>query len=313
MTPSPTAQLVALCKGDGAVLSRIVKEAPFLRDLAATKHAHQALFRDDVMGWEHSAHALLNCVTKPRGAAGFGEQSARFVRACLSLDGGMTSFAQRMDNLANDPQYNYFKSRNTQVEKRREKMGILAGCLLQLQSYLCDPGKASSAARHVLKLIEFTKEEFLGLADEEEIREFYDEVRRNLPVAVSCLDRVYSQFSLSQRLVKLITTVVDGPYRRVYADLKPRSDALFIPPDEILQDYLGLPSRYSLVMPITERTEDLIERIILDVESQGEWESVLRSSEAGNGGSVLDDGENTRPPRYFEGNNDEPDYPDQEF
>lgn len=313
MTLSPTAQLVALCKGDGAVLSRIVKEAPFLRDLAATKHAHQVLFRDDAMGWEHSAHALLTCVTKPRGAAGFDEQSARFVRACLSLDGGMTSFAQRMDNLANDPQYNYFKSRNTQVEKRREKMGILAGYLLQLQSYPCDPGKASSAARHVLKLIEFTKEEFLGLADEEEIRDFYDEVRRKLPVAVFYLDRAYSQISLSQRLIKLVTSVVDGPYRQVYEELKTRSAVLFIPPDEILRGYEGLPSRYALSMPVTERTEGLIERLMFNIESQGEWESVLRSSEAGNGANILDDGELTRLHAYFERRNDESDNPEQEL
>lgn len=313
MAASPTAQLVSLCTGTGAVPSRIPTVAPFLHDLPATQHAHQVLFPNGEMSWEYAARELLLCVTKAGGAAGYNERSSIFVRACLSLDGAISSYAQRMDNLANDPQYDYWKSRNTQFEKRNEEMGVLASCLLQLQSYPCDPRRVTSAARHVLNFIEFTKEEFLGLADEEDIQNFYDEVRRKLPVAAYYFDRVYSHVSLSQRLIKLVTLVVDGPYRQVYEDLKPRSNVLFIPPDDILQDYQGPPSRYSLFIPITERTEDLIERIMLNIESQGEWESVMRGSKVGNGGNILNDGELTRLHAYFERSIDETDYPEQEF
>lgn len=51
MAGTPVSQLVSLCTGYGAVPSRIPKEAPFLRDLPATQHAHQVLYPNGEEAW----------------------------------------------------------------------------------------------------------------------------------------------------------------------------------------------------------------------------------------------------------------------
>lgn len=310
MAASPVVQLVSLCTGIGAVPSRIAEVAPFLRDLAATQHAHQVLYPNEEMTWEYAARELLVCVTKVGGAANFDERTAIFVRACLSLDGALSSYTQRVDNLANNPKFSYPTSRNTLDKMRNEAMGMLASSLLQLQSYPCDRGKAKSAARIALNCIEFIKEESLGLSDDETINDFYDEVRRKLPVAASYLERTYPQLSLSRRLIKMITLVVDGPYRQIYEELKPRGAWLIIDPDKILQDYQSLPSNYVFLTPTTERTQHLIDHILFDMERRNGWETLLQPFEPGISRNVLNDDEITRLHAYFERSIDDLGYPD---
>lgn len=299
MARTPEAQLVSLCMGDGAVPSRIAKVAPFLRDLPATQHAQKVLYPNGEKSWEHAARKLLLCVTKAGGEDEFNERSARFVRACLALDGTLSSYAQRMDNLANDPDFDYWKSRNSQNRHRDEAMGRLASRLMEIKFYPCERKITQLAARRALKWIEFIRSDYLELADEEEIKFFYDEVRRGLPAAVAYFERTDSNLDFAQRLQIIVTLVIDRPYRRLYDELKPRSIDLLAPPGEMLKQYSAMPADYSSDSVIVERTMAMIERIIFDIEEGDNWDNILQSTTVG-GGDILGEHQLTRLHAYLE-------------
>lgn len=275
MAGDPTAQLVSLCTGYGALPSRIPTVAPFLRDLPATQHAHQVLFSDGTTGWQHAARELLICVTKPGGAARFDERTARFVRACLGINGALESYTQRMNDLSNDPDFSFWKSRNTLDKQRDEMMDILAGKLLQLASYPCDPGRVESALEEFLDLANVVKTRHLEHLDRDELNAFYDRAFRRLTAAVAFFDRHDPDLSPERRLSIIVTAVAARPYRQLYEELKPRSIDLLVPPDEVWKLYEGRPSLFDPESPETERTMRLIERIILDIEERDAWENTL--------------------------------------
>jgi hypothetical protein len=266
---------MSLCTGYGAVPSRIQKVAPFLRDLPATQHAHQALFPDGATGWQHAARELLNCVTKPGGAAGFNERSARFVRACLALEGALESYTQRMDDLSNDPDFAYWRSRNAQDKQRDEAMEILAARLLQLKQYPCAPSAANEAIEEILDLVGIVVSRHLSHLEDHERQEVYDEIFRRLAKASAFFDGHAPSMSLRERLEIIVTAIAARPYRQLYDGLTSQRRDQLVPPDEVWKLFEDRPSLFDPESPEVERTMRLIERIALSVEERGTWENTL--------------------------------------
>lgn len=275
MVATPEVQLVRLCTGYGAVPSRIPTVAPFLQALPATQHAHEVLSSNGPISWEHAARDLLICVTKPGGAAGFDARTARFVRACLALDGALESYTQRMNDLANDPDFTFWKSPNTRDKQREEAMGILAARLLQLGSYPCAPSKLKAATQRHLDLLEFVRTHDYEHFDDDEMREVYKDVFGILVNASAFFDRHDPDLSPARRLNIIVTAVAARPYRQLYDELKPRSIDLLVPPNEVRALFEGKPSPFDPESSETERAMRLIERIVLDIEERDGWEGAL--------------------------------------
>lgn len=287
MAGTPASQLVGLCTGYGAVPSRIPKEAPFLRELRATRHAQEVLVSGQIIAWEYAAHELLICVTRPGGAAGFDERSARFARACLALDGSMSSYAQRMEDLANDPDFDYPTSRNTQTKLRSEAMGILAAKLVQLTEYPCgSPQKTESAIQEMLDLVGVVATRHLAHLNDEERVGVYREVFRRLVKAAAFFERHEPSMSLRERLETIVTAVAARPYRELYEQQMPNSIDRLIPPDEVWKLFEGRPSLFDPESAETVVTMRLIERMILDIEERGAWESVLLGTATADTGTL---------------------------
>lgn len=276
MAESPAVQLVGLCTGYGAVPPRIRKVAPFLCDLPSTQRALQVLYPNGEGAWQHAARELLICVTKPGGAAGFNERSSRFVRACLGLNGALQSYTQRMSDLTNDPDFNFWKSRNTLDKQRDVAMDILASRILLLKTYPCDPGPVESALEEFIDLAKVVKERHLQFLDDDELRVFYNEAFRRLTSATAFFEHYAPRLSLARRFRFIIAAVAAWPYRQIYVDLMPRSGRLLIRPEEVVNAIYE--ERYSFFTPDSpemERTMQLIERIILDIEDRDGWGSLF--------------------------------------
>lgn len=276
MAVAPALQLVNLCTGFGAVPTRIPKWAPFLQGLRATRHAHEVLFSDQNVAWEHAARELLVCATRPGGAAGFDDRAARFVRACLALDGSMNSYAQRMEDLANDPDFDYPSSRNTQTKLRNEAMAILAAKLLQLTEYPCgSPQRTESAIQEILDLVGIVATRHLAHLEDGERVGVYREVFRRLVEAAAFFERHEPSMGLRERLETIVTAVAARPYREIYEQQMPDSIDRLVPPDEVWKLFEGWPSLFDPESPETAATMRIIERLILDIEEHGDWESAL--------------------------------------
>ncbi len=297
---TPEAQLVSLCTGYGAVPSRIPTVAPFLQHLPATQHAHESLSANGPIGWEHAARDLLICVTKPGGAAGFNARTARFVRACLALDGSMSSYAQRMDDHANDTEFDYPTSRNTQTKLRDQKMDELAAKLLELTKYPCSPSRVEEAIRTSLGLIEVVKAQILTDADADELARYIEGMTHGLVNASAFFERHDPGLSPERRLNIIVTAVAARPYRLLYDELKPRSIDLLVPPDEVWKLFEGRPSLFDSESPETERTMQLVERIILDAEERDGWESTLLATATAEEDGGLTQQQALRLRAYFE-------------
>jgi hypothetical protein len=206
-----------------------------------------------------------------------------------------------MADLANDLDFVYPSSRNTQTKLRSEVMSILAAKLMELPEYPCgSPQKTESAIQEILDLVGIVETRHLAHLDDEERVGVYREVFRRLVEAEAFFGRHEPSMGLRERLEIIVTAVAARPYRQLYEDLKPRSFDMLVPPEEVPKLYEGRPSLFEPDSPEVERTMRLIERIVLDIEARGSWENALLAAATAQDEDSLTDSQTLRLRAYFE-------------
>lgn len=298
----PLTQLTDLCAGHGAVPTQIVKVAPFLESLAATRHAQEVLFPNGEADWSHAARQLLICVTEPGGVGGLDEKSSRFARACLGLNGSVDSFTERMNALANDPTYKYPTSPNTWAKTRMSVLSVLIGVLHQIDKYPCAPRpekeKALDDAMALLAVIRLR--EYYS-QDPEGLLEMRDDLFRRFARAYDLFDKHDPSFSPYQRLKVMVTAVAARTYREVFERLMPGSAELLVDPELVPRLFEDRPIPIDHELPAVERTAKILARIFRDIEERDAWEqAVIASAEADEGVFELSQSEMLRVRAYFE-------------
>lgn len=275
---SPAEQLITLCSS-GAVPTRIETAAPFMRDLTATKHAVEVLYDGDTDQWTHAARELLMCVCRAGGAAGFDEEAARFVAACLDLGSTQRSLSSRMYDLANDPDFRYPTAPKTHVKRRTKYMTTLAGILVGLDRYPCAPlTHREKTVKVAASIVCETMKQVFEIEPEDEagwdiaLTEVWD----HLQGARAQFDR-YMPHATSGELLRIMVgaVVADKYVRGLYQ--KARRDL----PDIVdVTDILGLLNGAQIgYLPLEEelqRSCEVLAEVLLDLETQGAWRDVVQ-------------------------------------
>lgn len=278
---SPAIQLVDLCTA-GAIPSRIEVAAPFMRELAATRHAIEVLYDANEEQWAYAARELLKCVCRAGGAAGFGEEAARFVSACLDFESTQRSFSERMYGLANDPNYAYPTAPKTHSKRRDRYMSIVAGELLKLDRFPGAPlsdlekRKQFTAALFTFQLEAGFREDVGDVS----LSEIFDDIVGMVRSGFALMDEHAPELSTREHIQIMVRAVSHRAYRDIYSSATVRDRQELVNPDELPRLFEGASREYTGIEDEIKLSCNILASIMIDIESQDAWSQVLLVAES---------------------------------